>query len=129
MSNGDVAAILQALGIDPDSLPEGGEGARVVVVQASMEDAVKALGRGTRDQVVMTRIDSDTARTLDRWVDSGIAKSRSEAAALFLQEGLKIRQKELDELGGALEALESARETLRSKLRTIMGGGEAETGA
>jgi hypothetical protein len=114
-------AALEDLGVDVNALLEGGDGARVVVVQASMEDALKSLGSGSRDQVVMTRINTETAQALDRWVDAGIAKSRSEAAALFLQEGLKIRQPELDELSGALGALESARRAVKEKAQTLLG--------
>jgi hypothetical protein len=112
---------LAALGVDASVLEGGGDGARIVVVRASMEEAVSALGRGGRDQVVMTRLDVDTVRALDRWVDAGVAKSRSEAAALFVQEGLKLRSSELDELSGAIDALEAARKTLRSKAQAIMG--------
>jgi tyrosyl-tRNA synthetase len=112
---------LEALGIDVDALLAGGEGTRVVVVQAGMEDAVKTLSSGSRDQVVMTRINLETAQALDSWVDAGIAKSRSEAAALFLQEGLKIREPELQELSGALRTLESAREAVKAKAKTLMG--------
>jgi hypothetical protein len=120
-----VAEALKALGVDVSACAEGSKGARVVVVQTSMEEAVKALGRGGRDQVVMTRIDQATAQALDRWVDAGVARSRSEAAAVFLQEGLKLRQAELEELSGALEALEAARETLRKKAQAVMGKKEA----
>ena len=113
---------LAALGLDLDALTAGlGDAARVVVVQASMEDAIKALGQGARDQVVMTRITADTAQTLDRWVDAGIAKSRSEAAALFLQEGLKLREPELAELRQVIDGYERARAKLREKAQTVMG--------
>ena len=125
MSNGSknasVLDALSALGVDASLLEDGPEGARVVVVRASMEEAVNALGRGGRDQVVMTRLDAETVRALDRWVDAGVAKSRSEAAALFVQEGLKLRSAELEELSGAIDALEEARQALRSKARRIMG--------
>jgi hypothetical protein len=117
----DVLQALAALGVDPSLLEGEREGARVVVVRASMEEAVNALGRGGRDQVVMTRLDADSVRMLDRWVDAGIAKSRSEAAALFVQEGLNLRRGELDELSGALSALEDARRNLRDKARAVMG--------
>lgn len=114
-------AALEDLGVDVEALLAGGEGARVVVVQASMEDAVKALSSASRDQVVMTRINSETAQALDSWVDAGIAKSRSEAAALFLQEGLKIRASDLQELSSALRTLETAREAVRAKAKALIG--------
>ena len=116
-----LTAALEEMGVDVAALLDGPETARVVVVQATMEDAVRSLSNGPRDQVVMTRIDSDTAQALDRWVDAGVAKSRSEAAALFLQEGLKIRQPELADLSGALDALQRAREAVKAKAQIIMG--------
>jgi hypothetical protein len=115
-----IAAALEGMGVDVEALMQG-DGTRVVVVQASMEDAVKSLSSGARDQVVMTRINAQTAQALDQWVDAGVAKSRSEAAALFLQEGLKIRQPELDELSGALETLERARKAVKVKAQTLLG--------
>ena len=121
-SDKDIGAALIALGVPKDMLGDCSD-ARVVIVESSMAAAVEALGRGTRDQVVMTRIDAETARALDRWVDTGIAKSRSEAAALFLREGLKLREAELNELGDALQALETARDTLRRRVRSVMGDG------
>ena len=116
-----LSAALEGMGVDVDALLVGGEGTRIVVVQATMEDAVKTLASGARDQVVMTRINSETAQALDKWVDAGVAKSRSEAAALFLQEGLKIRQPELDELSGALDALDKARKAVKAKAEKVMG--------
>jgi hypothetical protein len=119
--DGASRAALQGLGVDVDALLSGREGARVVVVQATMEDAVKTLGSASRDQVVMTRISSATAQALDSWVDAGIAKSRSEAAALFLQEGLLIREPDLEELSDALRTLESARKAVKSKAEALIG--------
>ena len=120
MESGVKDALL-ALGVDLEALTSGPEGARVVVVQASMEEAVKALGRNSRDQVVMTRIDLETANALDMWVSAGIAKSRSEAAALFLHEGLKIRERELNELSGEIRDYEQARQRMRSKAEALLG--------
>jgi len=51
----------------------------------------------------MIRTDEETTRTLDDWVETGYFKSRSEAAALFLREGLKMRADELAKLKEALE--------------------------
>lgn len=50
-------------------------------------------------------------------------RSRSEAAALFIQEGLKVREQELDQLGDALQGVEQAKERLREKARDVFGAG------
>lgn len=43
----------------------------------------------TRDNVVMVRVNSDTVKRLDRLVDAEICRSRSEAAAFLISEGIK----------------------------------------
>ncbi len=53
-------------------------------------------------------------------------KSRSEAAALFIGEGLKVRADELERLRGALADVEEARERLREQARSVFGE-ESET--
>jgi Arc/MetJ-type ribon-helix-helix transcriptional regulator len=77
------------------------------------------MGRTTRDQVVMVRIDEDTSTKLDHWVETGAFKSRSEAAALFIREGLLVHARELDELDEALSGVEQAKDRLRQKARQV----------
>lgn len=43
----------------------------------------------TRDNVLMVRVNSDTVKRLDRLVDAEICRSRSEAAAFLISEGIK----------------------------------------
>jgi Arc/MetJ-type ribon-helix-helix transcriptional regulator len=90
-------------------------------VGLGLKDSVKEMNESPRDQVVMVRVDGDTARTLDDWVESGALKSRSEAAALFIREGLKIHADELNELRSALDDLETARERVRRKAKEVFG--------
>lgn len=101
---------------------------KVVCVSPGLKDSVDELGRSTRDQVVMVRVDSETSGALDAWVETGAVKSRSEAAALFIREGLKVRADELERLRSALEDVEEARERLRQQARHVFGEeGEGET--
>lgn len=125
----DVAAMLESLGLDARALLACGEvpkGARVVVVQASLEDSRKALGDLSRDHVVMARVDLDTAQALDRWVDVGLARSRSEAAALFIREGLRIREADLVRLASAFANLDNARERLKIEAAKVLGDVRAD---
>jgi Arc/MetJ-type ribon-helix-helix transcriptional regulator len=92
---------------------------RVVCMAGGLSDSLREMGRTTRDQVVMVRIDEDTSRKLDHWVETGAFKSRSEAAALFIREGLKVHARELDELDEALQGIESARDRLRQRARQV----------
>lgn len=116
---------LAELGIE---LPEGCEGqpTKLVVVQATMEDA-RAMLTGARDQTVMARVDQQTADDLDAWVEVGIAKSRSEAAAMFLREGLNLRKQELAQMSEALAEVRRAQEQLRAQARQVLGTGASDS--
>ena len=63
------------------------------------------MGESPRDHTVMVRVDEKTSKQLDSWVEIGAVKSRSEAAALFIREGLQMRADELAELEEALQKL------------------------
>jgi metal-responsive CopG/Arc/MetJ family transcriptional regulator len=82
------------------------------------------LGDAIRDKVVMVRVDEETSEELDAWVETEVVKSRSEAAALFIREGLKVRADELAQLKDALRDVERAKENLRHKARDVFDGAE-----
>ena len=121
---------LQAEGLDPESLCCGPViGAlKLVCVPSSLRDSVAEMGSHPRDQVVMVRVDGSTSSTLDSWVETGAVKSRSEAAAVFIREGLKVRAQELQELENALADVEAAKTRLRKKAREVLGR-EEDVGA
>jgi Arc/MetJ-type ribon-helix-helix transcriptional regulator len=112
---------LERKGIDFDAACcEGGAGEPIkVVCVAGLADSLKEMAKTPRDQVVMVRADEETTRKLDAWLETGAFKSRSEAAALFLREGLKVHARELAELAEALKGVEDAKERLREKAREV----------
>ena len=115
---------LGGLGIDLDGDccgPDTGSPFKVFCMAGGLSDSLKEMGKSPRDQVLMVRVDEDTRRKLDAWVASGAVKSRSEAAALFIREGLKVRASELDKLGEAIQGVEEAKERLRKKARDVFG--------
>jgi len=123
---------LKERGVDVD-LPEGvdfccsdGQAARVkvVCVAPDLHQSVDEMGQTQRDHVVMVRVDGGTLGDLDAWVATGAVKSRSEAAALFIREGLKVRADELEKLRDALREVEDARERLRSRASEVLGRSE-----
>ena len=120
-----IRAELLAHGIDLDDCcgASGVPGARVKVVCISpdLKDSVTEMGRSPRDQVVMVRIDEATRKKLDAWVETGAVRSRSEAAALFIREGLGVRESELAELREALEGVNKAKEQLRERATRVLG--------
>jgi len=111
-------------GIDLDSLC-GGESlgpVKVVCIAPDLKDSVRKLGESTRNQVVMVRIDEESSLSLDDWVETGAVRSRSEGAALFIREGLKVRAEELGKLKGALKDVEAAKQRLRRKAKDVLDG-------
>ena len=100
-----------------------GEGPRVkvVCVAPDLKESVEEMGQTQRDQVVMVRVDESTLESLDAWVATGAVKSRSEAAALFIREGLKVRADELEKLRDALREVQEAKDKLHARAREIFG--------
>ncbi len=93
----------------------------VMCLAGDMKTTVAEMGRTLRDQVVMVRIDEKTKQALDDWVETGAVKSRSEAAALFMREGIKVRSGELAELREALDDVGRAKQRLEQKARQVIG--------
>ena len=121
---------LEAEGLDLETLCCGPVvGAlKLVCVPSSLRDSVEEMGSKPRDQVVMVRVDGNTSSKLDSWVETGAVKSRSEAAAVFIREGLKVRAQELQELKNALADVEAAKTRLRKKAREVLGRDQDATG-
>jgi Arc/MetJ-type ribon-helix-helix transcriptional regulator len=69
----------------------------------------------------MVRVDEATSQALDAWVATGAVKSRSEAAALFIREGLKVRADELARLRDSLRELDEAKERLHRRAMEVFG--------
>jgi len=115
---------LREKGIDLDDLccdrPPGSP-VKVVCIAPGLDESYTEMGKSPRGLVVMIRTDEETSRTLDDWVETGYFKSRSEAAALFLREGLKMRADELEKLKEALAEVKAAKEKLHEKADEIFG--------
>ncbi len=120
-----IDAQLKKEGIDLKAISEkclSGIPFKVVCVASDLEDSLREMGEETRDQVVMVRIDDETTENLDDWVETGAVKSRSEGAALFIREGLKVRAEELARLKDALADVKAAKEKLRAQAKDVLGG-------
>ncbi len=77
------------------------------------------MGQVPRGHTLMVRIDEETKKTLDAWVETNYVKSRSEAAALFIREGLKVRASELEIMKEDLAQVKKAKNRLHEKAREI----------
>ncbi len=124
---------LEASGIDLDTdcCDESGSPIKVFCMSGGLSDSLKEMGKTPRDQVLMVRSDEETTQKLDAWLETGAFKSRSEAAALFIREGLKVHARELDELEEALKGVEAAKDRLKAKAREVFdpSGGETKNDA
>ena len=125
---GEVREALGKAGIDFEACckPEkDGEGdccgVKVVAIAPNLSESAEEMACCARDQVVMVRLDSESAEKLDAWVETGAVNSRSEAAALFIREGLKVRASELERLNDALEEVRSAKNRLRDAAKDAFG--------
>ena len=94
---------------------------KIVTITPDLGESVREMGESPRDHTVMVRVDEKTSKQLDSWVEIGAVKSRSEAAALFIREGLQGRADERAELEEALQKVEQAKQNLRNKARTVFG--------
>jgi hypothetical protein len=98
-----------------------GRAVKVVCVAPDLHESVQEMNREQRDQVIMVRVDEATLHQLDAWVKTEAVKSRSEAAAVFIREGLKVRASELQKLEDALADVDRARERLHERVKEVFG--------
>ena len=123
-----VASVVEGLkhaGIPLESVGSadlGSSDVKVLCLSGTVSDSVEALSEAPRDQVVMVRLNRDAVEDLDAWVETGALRSRSEAAALFIREGLSLRSRELEALRGPLEEFRAARKRLKSVAEEVLGG-------
>jgi hypothetical protein len=88
------------------------------VINKATESIGKAIDSAlaARDHVVMVRVNDDSLRKIEALAESGIFKSRSEAAAFLIAEGVKAQS----ELFKRIEEKIDQIERLRSELKTIV---------
>lgn len=112
----------------PARAAEGRE-TRLAVAELSRESAqfLASLGRTIRESinqalegranVLMVRVNDDTLRAIDELVQAGLFKTRSEAAAFLLHEGMKARRDILDSISETARRIEELRQQLRARLQ------------
>ncbi len=93
----------------------------ICAAEGDLGASIEELTGMNRSEVVMVRVDEETDRKLSMWVETDAVKSKSEAAALFIKEGLKVRSRELDELTDAIDDVKKAKERLQSRAKKIFG--------
>jgi Arc/MetJ-type ribon-helix-helix transcriptional regulator len=118
-----LAEKLGKIGVDFEAIY--GDDMKVVCV-SNIGQSLKDLSEVAKEHVVMVRVDEDTLRKLDSWIEAGVVKSRSEAALLFIREGLQARQSELNEMEAALADLEAAKAKLHERAQSLFGAKKGE---
>ena len=88
------------------------------VLNKATESIEKAINSAlaARDHVVMVRVNDDAIKRIEELVQSGIFKSRSEAAAFLISEGIKAQT----ELFARIQAKIGEIERLRAELKGIV---------
>jgi Arc/MetJ-type ribon-helix-helix transcriptional regulator len=66
-----------------------------------------------RDHVVMVRVNDDSLKSLDALVQTGIFKSRSEAAAFLISEGIKAQAPLFERISERIKEIERLRAELK----------------
>ncbi|HZW02576.1 MAG TPA: hypothetical protein VFF68_01515 [Anaerolineaceae bacterium] len=70
-----------------------------------------------RGNVVMVRVNDEALRHLDMLMEAEMTKSRSESAALLINEGIKANQALFDRIGEITEQIDALRAELRASVR------------
>jgi Arc/MetJ-type ribon-helix-helix transcriptional regulator len=92
----------------------------------ALNKATESIGKAidsalsARDHVVMVRVNDDSLRSLDALVQTGIFKSRSEAAAFLISEGVKAQATLFERISERIKEIER----LRAELKGIVTPGE-----
>ena len=122
-----IADALEGLEDVDHALRTGLETGREVVasVAGTVKDSLKTV-RETRDSVVMVRLNRESLQKIDEFVDCQVTKSRSEAAALLINEGIKAKTDLFNEVAEQAEIIRQARERLRTLLGTDDGDEAAD---
>ena len=84
-------------------------------VGGSLRESLNSV-RSARDSVVMVRVSKEILRKMDALVDCGLTRSRSEAAAFLIAEGIKAKADMYDKIAEQSEVIRNAREELNRLL-------------
>ncbi len=78
----------------------------------------------SRNTVLTIRVNDESNKKINRLVESGLFKTRSESAAFLIIQGIKSQQDLFDRIEGKLQRMEKIKQELRSIV-----GEEIEKGA
>jgi hypothetical protein len=110
---------------NPDEAPRGKTTPPLNKAWKQVENIGQTLGEALqgRGNVVMVRVNDETLEHLDMLIEAELCKSRSEAAALLINEGIKSNQA----LFGRIREITDQIAGLRSQLREAVKSEASET--
>jgi len=84
-----------------------------------VENIGQALGDALqgRGNVVMVRVNDEALNYLDMLVEAEVVKSRSEAAALLINEGVQANQELFEKIGEVTQQINALRQHLRQTVK------------
>ena len=88
----------------------------------TLEEGVRTTLQG-RGNVLMVRVNDDTLRHVDTLVQAGLFKTRSEAAAYLLHEGIRSKQDIFDRVSATASEISRLRDEMRGTLTGNRPGG------
>lgn len=108
---------VQAEAPKPSARPSTGP-TFISALEKSMESLGKALSTALEDRanVVMVRVNDEALRHLDMLVEAEVTKSRSESAALLINEGIRANQALFEKIGEITRQIAELREHLRQAM-------------
>ena len=80
----------------------------------------------SRKNVVMVRLNEDSLRRVDDLVEAGVVRSRSEASAFLIVEGIKAKRELFGRISEKIDTIRAARQELRDLVNEPPDQGEAE---
>ena len=86
---------------------------------------------GGRSNVVASRINDEDLNKIDMLIEAGLFKTRSEAVAFLVNEGIKARQDLIEKVSSALEEIREIRRQAEERIKKLrrelgLAGGEEE---
>jgi len=94
----------------PGTGQDGGGGQRAILMKMWDKDAC------CRDNVVMTRLDDDVMELLEALIEVDVFKSRSEAVAFFVREGMQARKELFEAVMPTVMKIHKLKEEVRRSL-------------
>jgi Arc/MetJ-type ribon-helix-helix transcriptional regulator len=94
------------------------EGETQVASQELKDEILMKLGKGLGDRgnVVMTRLDDDDLKQIDALVEIEAFRSRSEAAAFFIRQGIQVRKDLFEKVMPTVEKIRELKEQAQREL-------------